>query len=90
MKKKVLLFFCLTATVLAATSFVLTKSFKTYYFYLMNVEVLSACENHSGFCREESGDCMGYCPICGELIWADGHKGPAYGLSGNCTGHKTE
>ena len=50
-----------------------------------NVEALANGESGIyGFCKEESGDCMGPCPGCGQLVFAAGHKGPASGLHGTC------
>ena len=50
-----------------------------------NVEALAGGEEGIyGFCKEESGECMGPCPGCGQLVFAAGHKGPASGLHGTC------
>ena len=83
----------LIVCVLTVLSSVGVLIFNTRYeedFASLNVEALTQCENHEGHCREDAGDCVGVCPECGELIWAKGHKGPAYNLSGNFTGHQTE
>ena len=33
----------------------------------LNIEALTQCESHSGYCN-------GKCPTCGEMIWASGHQ----------------
>ncbi len=52
--------------------------------FLENVEALSQCESHWGQCEEKENECIGKCSVCGALIYAAGHKGPAFGLSGHC------
>ena len=45
----------------------------------LNVEAIAEVDvEHEGRCQEVVNMCMGYCPICGQLVIAEGHAGPAY------------
>lgn len=87
MKTKLIV--CALTSLLSVGVLILNAQYEDGFNYL-NVEALAQCENHEGHCKEYDGDCVGVCPQCGQLIWADGHKGPAYNLSGNFIGHQTE
>lgn len=51
-----------------------------------NVEALAGGEEGIyGFCDETSPEpCMGRCPVCNQLIYAQGHYGPARDFTGTC------
>ncbi len=51
-----------------------------------NVEALANGESGIyGFCGETSPEpCMGRCPVCNQLIYAQGHYGPARDFTGTC------
>lgn len=45
-----------------------------------NVEALMQQEHAYGKCEERENECIGRCPHCGELVYANGHSGPAYDI----------
>ncbi len=49
-----------------------------------NIDALTSTEvEHSGSCGGEVNDCIGECPVCHELVYVDGRRGPANSLSHN-------
>ena len=47
-----------------------------------NIDALTSTEvQHYGSCGEVEYECIDYCPVCGELVYASGHSGPASSIS---------
>lgn len=47
-----------------------------------NIEALAESEQQHAFgrCAETTDMCMGYCQDCGELVYAEGHRGPGFDI----------
>lgn len=77
--KKNIIIFALVAVAALVSAFVLVKTTNTDELLRLNVEAIAVVDvEHEGRCQEQVNMCMGYCPICGQLIIAEGHAGPAY------------
>jgi len=84
MKTKTILASLVLAVSVAAVALTAWVNRPTDSFFEANLEALASTETHSGHCASiSSNDCMVRCPVCGELIYADGWKGPAYGIVHN-------
>ena len=81
--KKVKIFTASLALVGAAVAGMVTlkKQSTSDILFLRNIEVLAQTEGHTtGYCDENRNECMDFCPGCGNLVYADGHQGPARNL----------
>lgn len=80
MKKNIIIFaFVAIAALVSAFTFVRTTN--TDELLKLNVEAIAENEvQHTGNCYEQSGECSDRCPVCGELVYAKGHLGPAYNI----------
>ena len=79
MKKNII--YAFVAVAASVSAFVLVRTTNTDELLKLNVEAIAENKvQHTGNCREERNECMDYCPICGELVYADGHLGPAYNI----------
>ncbi len=89
MKKK--LFFIVSAIALAisvsAFVYVKNESDSMNQFFDANVEALAQNESSGtlkGYCHEKEYDCIAYCPGCNAMIYATGHLGESYNVTGLC------
>ncbi len=79
MKKNIIFAFVAVAALVSASVFV--RETNSEELLRLNVEAIADNGvSHEGRCREVEYECMGYCPICGQLFYAEGHKGPAYNI----------
>ncbi len=79
MKKNII--YAFVAVVALVSAFVLVRATNTDELLKLNVKAIAENEvQHYGRCEETINMCMGYCPVCGELIIAEDHAGPAYSI----------
>lgn len=79
--KKNIIIFAFVAIAALVSAFIFVKTTNTDELLKLNVDAIAENEvQHTGNCHEERNDCIDRCPICGELVIADGHLGPAYNI----------
>ena len=86
MKKAIM--FCIAADLLLVISVLSSFSANrdaAKELFSENVAALQACSSHTRKCGKVKNACLGKCPICEELVYVDGVKGPASGITGEKT-----